>query len=190
MNNQHDGLILKYAKEFKVLPEFIKGIIDKESSFKPSARGDDSKNVRGTRRFKPPDGRYCSYGLGQANWCSGTAQSFWKVSSYKDLFNPEVAIAGIARYLRYQLDRYGNDYKKAVSAYNAGSHTNRNSDYVAIVFAKAAKYATDFSRSGNYKENNRSNVNAESGHIESGQLVMIVLGVAILIILVTVFKQD
>lgn len=189
MNNQYDVLILKYSNEFRILPEFVKGIIDKESSFKSLVRGDDFRSVKGTRKFKPPDGRFCSYGLGQANWCSGTAQAFWKVSSYKELFNPEIAIAGIARYFRYQLDRYGGSYQKAVSAYNAGSYTKKNTDYVTAVFGNAAKYASDFSHKNSGTLDINSGLFSESGNVESSPIVFIALGAAALVLLISFLKD-
>lgn len=141
MNNQFDFLINKYATAYNVPFAVIKGIIHQETngSFNSNSAGDPCGKTRGTRKFNCPDNKHCSFGLGQANWCSGTAQSFWNVSNYKELFDPEINIKGIANYLSYQYKRYGN-WIKAVSAYNAGSYTNSNSDYTAKAWNYITKY--------------------------------------------------
>ncbi len=61
--------------------------------------------------------------------------------SPEELKMPEFNIELGTRYIRYQLDRYGGDSRKAVAAYNAGSYRERspgvpiNLEYVNGVFA-------------------------------------------------------
>lgn len=54
------------------------------------------------------------------------------------LAQPDINIRIAAKYLRYQLDRYNNNVKKGLTAYNRGSivtTTNLNNSYVRKVFS-------------------------------------------------------
>lgn len=61
------------------------------------------------------------------------------VNSHKlrrcSLMQPEINATYAAAYLRYQLDRYRGNIRKAISAYNAGTYTRRNSKYVRKVLS-------------------------------------------------------
>lgn len=52
------------------------------------------------------------------------------------LLEPAVNIQYAAQYLSYQLTRYKGDLNKALSAYNAGSYSKKNTKYVKKVRAK------------------------------------------------------
>lgn len=56
-----------------------------------------------------------------------------------DLKNPKTNIHYAAKYLKYQLKRYGNDINKAISAYNAGSFKKSNHKYVNKVITAWGK---------------------------------------------------
>lgn len=64
-----------------------------------------------------------------------------------ELRNPHVGISYAAKYLRYQLDRYGNNWCKAVAAYNSGTFIEsskkpglpKNLKYVHLVQEKLPK---------------------------------------------------
>lgn len=49
------------------------------------------------------------------------------------LFKPDINLYYAEKYLNYQLKRYNNDIKKAVSAYNAGKAIKSNKNYVRNV---------------------------------------------------------
>lgn len=87
----------------------LKGVIARESAWNP-----------GAFRYEPAIND-ASYGLMQV--LLSTAKSALNAPSLtpSDLFIPDTNIAAGAAYLRYQLGRYGGDYRKAVSAYNCGS---------------------------------------------------------------------
>ena len=185
MNVQFDTLILKYSKIYGIPFSIIKGIIEKESGFNPNAIGDPCKSTKGKRAYKCPDGKFCSFGLGQANWCSGTAQNFWKVNNYKLLFDPETAIKGIANYLSYQYKRYG-DWKKAISAYNAGTYTKKNPGYVSEVWRNVTKYELQGKENLSQKNNTEKKNETE---LKNDWLPFVFIAVGIIIIIKT-FKNN
>lgn len=94
--------------------KLVSGIISKESAGDPNATGDSG----------------CSVGLMQLNTCAGWLQSFGY--SGEDLFNPATNISYGCQYLNSLLTKY-NNVDQAVSAYNAGSPTSSNANYVNAV---------------------------------------------------------
>jgi soluble lytic murein transglycosylase-like protein len=84
-----------------------------ESALDPGAIGDDGRSV-GLMQVSLPT----------AEWLIG------REISKDELIIPTVNIDLGVRYIKYQLERYGNDYLKAISAYNAGTATDANTRYV------------------------------------------------------------
>lgn len=115
----------------------LKGLIARESGWNPGAfRYEAAVND-------------ASYGLMQI--LLGTAKSSLNNPNLtpSDLFVPDINIAAGSAYLRYQIGRYGGDYRKAVSAYNCGSDCqtrrtsfwpNGNAAYVDDVMAYQSWY--------------------------------------------------
>lgn len=90
-------------------PKVFVALIHIESSFNPRAK---SKNAYGLAQLtKPTIKRFCP-GI--------------------KVFDPAQNLNCGAKVLRYQLDRY-KDLRKALSAYNAGTYTPKNHDYVRRV---------------------------------------------------------
>ena len=85
------------AARHKLDPALLAGLIRQESNFDPSAVS--PAGARGLTQLMP-----------------GTAAGL----GVKDASDPVQAIEGGARYLRQQLDRFGNDPTRALAAYNAG----------------------------------------------------------------------
>ena len=79
-----------------------------------------------------PGGRF-SYGVMQV--LPDTARFMGYHGPDAWLVWPENSIRYGCRYLRWQLDRYDGDWRLAVSAYNAGTATDANSEYVDRVMA-------------------------------------------------------
>ncbi len=84
------------AKKYNVDPALLRGLIRQESNFNPNAGS--PAGARGLTQLMP-----------------GTAAALGVDPSV-----PAQAIEGGAKYLRQQLDRFGNDPAKALAAYNAG----------------------------------------------------------------------
>jgi soluble lytic murein transglycosylase-like protein len=61
-----------------------------------------------------------SYGVCMVK--SGTAQMFGYKGTEKELMIPKINFTVAAKYLKYQLDRYDNNWCKATAAYNSGTY--------------------------------------------------------------------
>ena len=85
------------AARHKLDPALLAGLIRQESNFNPNAVS--PAGATGLTQLMP-----------------GTAAGL----GVKDSTDPVQAIEGGARYLRQQLDRFGNDPTRALAAYNAG----------------------------------------------------------------------
>jgi len=68
----------------------------------------------------PNDGGSPSYGICQVK--SDTAKMFGYEGTEKELMTPKNNVAAAAKYLKYQLDRYDQNWCKASAAYNSGTY--------------------------------------------------------------------
>jgi soluble lytic murein transglycosylase-like protein len=93
-----DELIHRYARRYCVDPALVKAVIHAESGFQMLARS--IRGARGLMQVMPGTGR--AYGAG-------------------DLDDPSENLRAGVRHLRSLLDRYDNDLRLALAAYNAGS---------------------------------------------------------------------
>jgi soluble lytic murein transglycosylase-like protein len=93
----YDELILQEAGANSLSPDFVRAVIQAESAFNPWARS--TKGAMGLMQLMPQ-----------------TAAEFRVVNAY----DPAENIRAGAAYLRNLLDRYDNDPKLALAAYNAG----------------------------------------------------------------------
>jgi len=87
----------RIAAQNALPPQLIHSVIKVESNYNPNAVS--AKGARGLMQLIP-----------------STAQRF----GVADSFNPVENIQGGAKYLKYLLGLYGNDYALALAAYNAG----------------------------------------------------------------------
>jgi hypothetical protein len=71
------------------------------------------------------------YGMMQIQ-CA-TARAMGMVGPCTQLLDPMVALQYSVSYYQYQLDRYHGNVERAVSAYNAGTATTKNQQYVQLV---------------------------------------------------------
>ncbi|MCJ7593462.1 MAG: lytic transglycosylase domain-containing protein [Desulfobacterales bacterium] len=92
-----DGIIKQASKRFSVEPSLIKAVIRAESAF--DHRAVSRKGAEGLMQLMPQ-----------------TANAM----DVEDTFNPEENIFGGTRYLSLMLERFRNDIRLAVAAYNAG----------------------------------------------------------------------
>src|SRR5581483_6740041 len=92
-------IIYREARRNNLSPELVAAVVEAESDFRP--RLVSNKNAQGLMQIVPETGQL----LGCAN-----------------PFNPSDNIAAGAKYLRYLLDRFG-DQRMALAAYNAGEGT-------------------------------------------------------------------
>ncbi|MDR3237640.1 MAG: lytic transglycosylase domain-containing protein [Spirochaetia bacterium] len=87
----------RYAMQYKVPPSLVKAVIEAESGYNTTAVS--PKGAQGLMQLMPD-----------------TAEML----GVRDAFSPEENIRGGVSFMKNLLDRYGNDYKKALAAYNAG----------------------------------------------------------------------
>ena len=93
----YDSAINRASKQFRVEPSLIKAVIRAESDFDHTAVS--YKGAQGLMQLMPE-----------------TASEM----EVRDAFNPEENILGGTRYLSLMLDRFRNNLKMALAAYNAG----------------------------------------------------------------------
>jgi len=96
----YDGLIHEYSRKYGVDSALVKAIVKAESDFDPYAIS--GKGARGLMQLMPD-----------------TAEKL----NVLNPFDPRENIEGGVRYVRYLLDRFGNDMDLCVAAYNAGETT-------------------------------------------------------------------
>jgi soluble lytic murein transglycosylase-like protein len=92
-----DAAITRASKQFRVEPSLIKAVIRAESDFDHTAIS--QKGAQGLMQLMPETAYEMEVG---------------------DAFNPEENILGGTRYLSLMLDRFRNNLKMALAAYNAG----------------------------------------------------------------------
>lgn len=98
-----------------------------------------------------------SYGVCQIKWA--TASMFGFKGDPKKLINPKVNARYAAKYLKYQQNRYGDDWLKMTASYNAGSYNPskkvlgcpRNLKYVRAVQKELPEEFRDKMNCGNKK---------------------------------------
>lgn len=89
------------------------------------------------RSVNAKDGISASYGLCQIKL--ETAKWMGYTGTKEELLNPIVNANWAAKYLRKQYNKYG-DWRRAISAYNAGHAITGNIGYVTRVFTHAMRH--------------------------------------------------
>lgn len=93
----YGSIIYREAMRNNLSPELVAAIVESESDFR--VRLVSHKNAQGLMQVIPSTGR---------------------LMGADDLFNPAENIAAGTKYLRYLFDRFGDDQRLALAAYNAG----------------------------------------------------------------------
>lgn len=94
---KYDLIIKAASKKFSMEPSLVKAVIKAESGFDHTAVS--SKGAQGLMQLMP-----------------GTAEAM----EVDDPYNPEKNIFGGTKYLSKMMERYNNDVRLALAAYNAG----------------------------------------------------------------------
>ena len=102
---RHEDIIRQQAQDKHVDPSLIAGVIYAESKFRDQT---SAAGAKGLMQILPATAQFIAHRSG------GTA------FEVKDLGTPQVNISYGAYYLRYLLDRYGDNEVLAIAAYNGG----------------------------------------------------------------------
>lgn len=104
----HSDLIGAYSEEYALDPYFVSAVIHCESGNDPSA--ESHAGARGLMQVMPATGAEIALALGETGF------------SAEELFVPETSVRFGCYYLREQMDRFDNNEKIVLAAYNAGPH--------------------------------------------------------------------
>lgn len=97
------------------------------------------RNIDNMNDGGSPSYGICQIKLGTAKWLHEKHKLHGTVSE-ENLRTEEVNAFYAGLYLKWQLSRYNGNINKAVSAYNAGTFTNKNKKYVYKVTSRMAYY--------------------------------------------------
>jgi soluble lytic murein transglycosylase-like protein len=97
--SRFEEMIDRTARAFVVRPSFLRAVVACESNFNDQA--ESPAGARGLAQVMPQTARLL-----------GVQPAL--------LWDPEVNLYSAAKYIRYLVDRYGNDVDKVLIAYNAG----------------------------------------------------------------------
>jgi len=127
------------AKEVRVFLDRIKdyeGFIEEEtSSSNISAYADTIRALiwresSGNTNAERYEGEKWGWSTGLMQLLLTTAEQMGYKGDRNGLFNPATNIKYGVKYFAWQLNRYGYDERKSISAYNRGSYTPTNKAYV------------------------------------------------------------
>lgn len=149
-------LIKEYAKNFSLESQYVYAICMQESSMNPDAvRYEpnfylkyiknaenielEARKIRGVSKETELKLRACSFGIMQVMGQTARELGF-NGTFLTELCRIDLGMFFGCAYLQKQLNRYDN-YPAAISAYNAGSATDKNKDYVNSILHHTHKYA-------------------------------------------------
>ena len=130
----YSTIVRVHADENRIDPALLAAVIETESKFDPTAESD--AGAVGLMQLTPTTAK----GIAQA-----TGGSRFRVS---DLTNPDINVRYGAWYLRHLLDRYDQDERLALAAYNAGEdNVDRwEREHVGIQFDETRDYVDKVER--------------------------------------------
>lgn len=121
--SRYDEMIDRAARAFVVRPSFLRAVVACESNFNDQARS--KAGARGLAQVMPETARLL-----------GVEPAL--------LWDPIVNLYSAAKYIRFLVDRYGNDLDKVLIAYNAGPayvETDRPLPGETILYVERVKSA-------------------------------------------------
>ncbi|HEV7132144.1 MAG TPA: lytic transglycosylase domain-containing protein [Gaiellaceae bacterium] len=99
-------IVRGHAAHYRLNPALLAAVIEQESKFNADARS--SAGAIGLMQLQPATAKGIAIHTGGSKFV------------LSDLDNPEINVRYGAWYLRHLLDKYGNDERTALAAYNAG----------------------------------------------------------------------
>ena len=102
----YTSIVRGHARNYKLDPALLAAVIEVESKFKPDAKS--SSGAIGLMQLLPSTAQGIAVHTGGSNFHT------------VDLYNPEINVRYGAWYLRHLLDKYDDNERTALAAYNAG----------------------------------------------------------------------
>lgn len=102
---EHEDLVMKYSREYALDPYLVCGVIKTESGFKSDSVS--RVGAIGLMQVMPSTAEWIADKLGEE-------------AAAIDLTDPETNIRYGCWYLRFLMDRFGDDIQAVLAAYNAG----------------------------------------------------------------------
>jgi peptidoglycan lytic transglycosylase len=103
---RYTAIVRGHARNYGLDPTLLAAVIDAESKFHADARS--SSGAIGLMQLLPSTAHGIAVHTGGANFHT------------QDLYDPEINVRYGAWYLRHLLDKYGDNERTALAAYNAG----------------------------------------------------------------------
>jgi soluble lytic murein transglycosylase len=103
---RYTSIVRGHARNYRIDPALLAAVIEVESKFKPDAKS--SSGAIGLMQLLPSTAHGIAVHTGGSNFHTD------------DLYNPEINVRYGAWYLRHLLDKYDDDERAALAAYNAG----------------------------------------------------------------------
>ena len=119
----YQSIVKTWAYHWSLLNNVVRALIWTESSGDPNAESE--KGAKGLMGILYP-----------------TAQEMGFAGEPDELFDPNTNLYYGGKYLRWQLDRYGQDLQKALTAYYAGTYTPEYQWYVDRVLGYYSRLTT------------------------------------------------
>ena len=103
---RYTSIVRGHAHNYQLDPALLAAVIEVESKFKPDAKS--SSGAIGLMQLLPSTAHGIAVHTGGSNFHT------------EDLYNPEINVRYGAWYLRHLLDKYDDNERTALAAYNAG----------------------------------------------------------------------
>ena len=125
---RYSAIVRGHAHHYDLDPRLLAAVIEAESKFNADARS--SSGAIGLMQLMPATAHGIAVHTGGTNFHT------------EDLYNPEINVRYGAWYLRHLLDKYGDDERTALAAYNAGQENVDHwiADGSGIRFAETRAY--------------------------------------------------
>jgi len=103
---EYEGIVTGHARNYRLEPALLAAVIYQESKFDPDARS--RSGAIGLMQLTPDTAQGIALRTGGSRF------------ELSDLYDPELNVRYGSWYLRHLLDRYDDDLRKALAAYNGG----------------------------------------------------------------------
>jgi soluble lytic murein transglycosylase len=131
---RYSTIVRAHARNYDLNPALLAAVIDQESKFRADAKS--SAGAIGLMQLQPATAKGIAIRTGGSKFV------------LSDLYNPEINVRYGAWYLHHLLQKYGDDERLALAAYNAGQENvdRWRADGVGVQFPETRAYVTHVER--------------------------------------------